>query len=426
MANTAVSSQIGFVGWEAESSFAESGDDTYTVVHQVRDDELDLSGLVRPMLDPAGTYQRLNERDLARVGGYGVSSFSFTLDLAAHGATTASGALTETNLAKLLAHVVGNSAWTQQGGVSSGGGDADTLVTDGGSEAFVLGSLLRVGALGDARGGGQAVACSTVTGSPATSTELLTGTAAGAADGDVVYAMGMVYPVSASGSGDIITADDSTSSNTLRFVVSTGNTAWVLRGCACTGITINGLNPGEIPSVTFEWGVAAFAPITVTFPSATAIADKVPTVNANGSCFIQTAGTTTSATVAPLEMSISIGQGMVPVMGPGGATVGQNVVGWRRVPAETTMNLVIEAEAQTASPAYWLTANRTTARHILVTGNTVDGASWAFYAPRADQMNDPTQGSTNGLNTYSLDFKLLTNTTTTSELTLSAWRLGLG
>ncbi len=422
MANTARSSNLGFVAWEAEDSFADAADDSYTTVIQIRDDMIDVSGLEQDLMDPGGTYQRLNEHDFYRLPAFGVGTFSITVDLGAHG-STCSGALTETNLAKLLAQVFGNSDWTQVGDSSMGiGTDADTLgVADG---ALLAGGLVRVGAVNDGRCNGQALAVAS--GGSAAAVELLTGATATNAAADVLYAMGMIYPVSATGQGDVLTSDGSTSSNTLRFNLVTPNYAYICRGCACTAAALSGLNPGENPQLQLTFSTVAWNPTTVTFPSATSIDDKASSVCADGSVFIQNAGTTTRATVAPMEIAITLGHALVERNGPGGENTRQNVVGWHRVPAETTISLTVEAEAQTASPAFWLTSAQSTAKHILVTCNTVDGKSVAFYFPRCIQTKNPTMGDAGGLRSQTVEYRAATNTTTTNELTLSAWRMGLG
>ena len=426
MANTAKSSNLGYVAWEAEDSFADAADDTYTTGIQIRDDMIDFSGLERQLIDPGGVRQRMNESDLYRLGAFGLGTFTITVDLSGMG-STAAGDLTEPNISKLFAHVFGATDWTAYGGVSSGAGDengaAPTLVTDGGSEAWVNGGMVRIGAVNDGRCGGQAYALGAPTGTPVTSTELLMAAPGASTDGDVVYAMGLVYPSTVSNT--VLTSDGSTNNNTLRFVLMSGNLAYVCRGCACTGVSLSGINPGEIPQMTLTFSTVAWNPISVTYPSATALADKAPAPVANGSVFIQTAGTVTRATVVPMETTIELGQGMVPRFGPGGENVAQNVVGWHRVPAPTMITMTVEAEAQTASPSYWLTANPTIARHCMVTLSCVDGSSLAIYFPRLLETASPTMGDWNGLRSRTLSFKAATGTTTTNDLTLSAWRLGM-
>ncbi len=212
----------------------------------------------------------------------------------------------------------------------------------------------------------------------------------------------------------------------MRFLLYTANGVFVARGCVCTGVTITGLNPGEIPQIALEWSAAAWGPLgTVTFPPTETTNAKAPVPTAAGSFFINNVGTSTRVTDNPVAITFNVGQGMVPVMGPGGETVGQNVVGWRRKPEPSTLSVTFESQAQTATPTYWLTANPSVARHALYTLNPVDGAAVSFYWPRLIQTNNPLQEMTDEINTVTVEFECATGATTTSELTLSAWRMGL-
>lgn len=424
MTVTAHSSMTGFVAWEAEDSFADAADDTYTTRIQVRDDAIDVSGLQRALLDRGGTFQRFGEGDAMVPGPFGVSTFKTTLDAYGHGSAT-NGALTEPNLAKLLAHVFGNSVWSQVGGLlTTGTNDANTLTST--NTTLLAGGLIRVGAKGDTRADGQG----SVAAGASSPYELDVDLPGAPTTADAVRAMGLIYPISDPTSG-ILTSSAAASNNSLRFVLATANLQFAARGCACTRAALTGIGPGGYPRWELDWGSAHWNPVSQTYPSATATADKAPAPVANGSLFIQAKGTTTRATYEPRDISFEIGHEIVPIRGPGGENTGQDVVGWVRVPRRSVLNVTLDAEAVTASPT-WHTLfatdpNSITMRHILYTMNTVDGRALALYLPNARPIGQvPSQSRFNDMNTVTLQFEALTNTVTTNALTLSAWRLGMG
>ncbi len=387
----------------------------------MRDDQIDVTGLQRPMVNRGGTFLRMNEADLQVLGAFNVGTFTTTHDLGGHGSTSV-GSLTETDLAKLLAQAIGNSSWTQVGDSALVNASSTTVSYEGFGGTAVAGGLFRIGDLGDATGGGQGIVA-VANADPLVS---LVAIAAAPADGDKAYAHGMIYPVSNVASGGIITSSTAAFSNSLRFILYTANGVFAARGCACTGVAITGLNPGEIPQIALTWGAAAWGPLgSVTFPPTGTPSFEDPVPTAAGSFFFNSVGTSTRVTDNPMAITFNVGQGMVPIMGPGGETVGQNVVGWRRIPAESTLSVTFEAQAQTAAPTYFLTANPTVARHALYTLNPVDGAAVSFYWPKLIQTNNPLQEQTSNVNSVTVEYLCATGATTTSELTLSAWRMGL-
>jgi hypothetical protein len=419
---TARPSELGSFSYEAEDSFADTADDTMTATLRIRDPLIDVSGLVQNLIDAGGVYARHNERDLRRLGGFD-ATFTTTHDLYGHGTTT-NTSLSITPLGTLLGHVFGNSDWSQVGGnVTTQSSDVTDLQST--ETTLLADGILRVGALGDTRNEGQAYVVSDNSNPYVMRTNL----AAAATTADDVFAMGLVYPGSASGNTDTLTSDNSSSNNTLRIQLSTPNHAFVCRGCAAESVALSGLNAGEVPQITITWRAAAFSMVV---PAAdAAIADGTPVPNSAGSVFLNTvtnAGVYTVArvTVAPMDIQINLGHAIVPVTGPGGENDRQMIVAYKRIPAVTTVSYTIQADAQSATPSYFLTANPTTAYHSLVTLNTTDGAAVAFYFPRLVQTNNPTMGDWNGIRSKTIEFEARTSATTTNELTLSAWRMGLG
>jgi hypothetical protein len=242
--------------------------------------------------------------------------------------------------------------------------------------------------------------------------------------------MQMIYPISSVANADI-TSSSATSNNTLRIRLQTANLQYICHGCAAQSIAISGLSAGEMTKVAVTWQAAHWEPVSATFPDATATVDYSPAPVANGSFFINDKGTSTRVTDTPRNVTLNIGLGVTPLFGPGGVHDGQNCIGYQRVPAQTTLSFDVEAEAATATPTWWdyfsTDPNSITNQHILYLLNPTDGRAVAFYFPNCKPIGMvPTQGSVDGLNYVSLQFEALTNTDTTSELTLSHWRMGLG
>jgi len=423
MAGTSQAGALGAVAFEFEDSFADAADNSITTAMLCRDDQIDVTGLQRPMLDRGGKFPRLNESSPQSLGAFGLGTFTTTFDLGAHGSTTA-GAITETDLSKLLGHAFGNTDVTQVGSTAvDAGANTVAKVIDAAATTSV-GGIMRVGDLADGFAEGQAGVISATDG---TDHDLLTELPGIPQTSDNFYAHQLVYPVTTVASGGILTSDGSSTNNTLRFLLYTANGVFVARGCACTGATITGLTSGEVPQIALEWSAVSWGPLgSITFPPSESTDAKPPVPTAAGSFFINSVGTATRVTDSPIAITFNVGQGMAPIMGPGGETNGQNVVGWRRIPAPSTLSVTFEAQAQTATPTYWLTANPTVPRHGLYTLNPVDGSAISFYWPRLIQTNNPLQEVTNDVNTVTVEFLCATAAPLGSdtELMFSAWRMG--
>ena len=431
MAGTAKPSNLGVFAWSAESSFADTSADTVSTHMILRDDAIDLSGLSRPLVDRGGVYMVMNDGEPNVPGAYGAGSFTTTFDLYGHGTTTA-GALTQTNLHKLLAHVFGGADATNNGGVDAGTGDADSLNTDGGSELFTPGAMLRVGALGDGRGGGQCYAVDATTGTPNTVIDLLTGMSGAANDGDVVYAMQHIWPATVD-SESILASSGATANNTLRIALKSANLQYICRGCVATAVELSGLSAGEIPQIAITWQCVAWEPISTTFLAARTTADNYPSVTAAGSLFLQAYGTSTRATDIARNFSFTVGMQTQALMGSGGASAGQNIVGWRRLPARSSISFDVEAEAVTASPT-WHTyhssdPNAITLKHVLLTLNPHDGRAIGLYFPRCrPSASVPTQNAVDNLNyvTVTLEPLATESASYASTVEIAPWVMSMG
>jgi len=425
MAQVAQTSALGSVAWEAEDSFADADDDTITTRMQVRDEQIDVSGLTRELMNRGGAFQYLAEGDFDAVGAFGASTFSTSFYLHGHGGVT-TGSLTQTDLCKLLAHVFGNVDVSQVGTTCSAGWDANTGDVASGA-GLVSGGMLRIGELGDGAAEGQYLAVTTV----ATNTVTLATDAPGSpVASDVVYVPQMLYPVSTAATAGQITSDGSTSNNTLRFLLQTANLAFVCRGCVATGVSFE-LGVGNLPRITIEWTCAAWNPVSATFPNATASASKCGSPITAGSTYLQAKGTTTRATEVEADFAMTFDTGILPLFGQGGTTEGQTIVGYRRGRNRTTVSFSVESETVTATPEwhdYFATdPNSQVAKHILWTGSVVDGRAIGIYFRNCKPIgNVPTQTPVDGLNRVAVEFECMTDTAGADELRKAPWVLALG
>lgn len=372
--------------------------------------------LDQQMIEPGRTVQYLNEITKG-IPGPMSGSISFDVYLTGHGAST-SGATAVTDLGTLLGVVLGGSVVSFAAGTTDAGAGASTStnIVTAASGTGAPGGLFRVGAKGDAGGDGQWNVIDTHT-----LTALVPEFAlpAAPANGAVVYSAENVYTIETPTSGAITGQ---------RFQWFTANTQWTAHGCYPTAISITGLNPGEIPKASITFGVSWFEPRADSFPEATALTTFTPAPVAAGSFNLQTYGTTTRNALSFRSFSVDLGLGVVPIPGPDGNNAYQKWVGATRTPTTVKFTVVIDAGAASTSPTYWTNFLTNNAHHALASLSTGIGSAIAIYfaycvydGPR------PTQIDSDGLNRVSLMFRAGTDTAeTASDLSLSAFRLGLG
>ena len=425
MAGTSQVSLLGFLGYQEETSTFAQAVSTHDKVLQVRDATLDTSGILQEMVPRGGVYGRPNQGDFHIPGPHQGATLTFTMDLYGHHTATTAGALTQTPLARLFGHAVGNADADAVGAQLDGTSDFDTLDSSGAT--LTVGDIVRVGTLGDGRAEGQGTVLVSSSNPYGTGVDL----PAAPTDGtDNIYAMQMIYPEDTTTNAHL-TSDGSSNNNTLRFVVATGAQQWVLRGCACTSFKINGLNTGEVPSVTFTFAAAWWTDIDVTFPSAIAAADGAPGVCAGGSFYYNTTGTGTRVTDSIRNFDLTVNHEMFPVLGQGGANPNQVIVGWVRGKSMPTITFDVEAQDATTSPTWsniWNTdPNSLSFREFLYTAIPHDQRGVALYLPKCRPVGQrPTQQDLEGLSYVTVQFEGVEGPTTTNAKTRSPWRLGLG
>ncbi len=124
-------------------------------------------------------------------------------------------------------------------------------------------------------------------------------------------------------------------------------------------------------------------------------------------------------------MTLNIALGVVPLMGPGGANAYQKIVGAHRTPTKITLNWTEDADAATATPTLDGYHSGTTRKHVMVTLNTTNGSALGFYISNGCITGArPVQTGGDGINRIAVEMTAYTGATTTSELTLSALRIG--
>lgn len=407
------SSALGAVEWENESAWAEDVS-TYTYRADILD-RVDVSGLTHAKVPSARVVQYRNDYVMPYRGTMG-GSFTTKLALTGFGSGTSGTLSTVAQTSRLLGYVIGNRAYSSTTGTTiSGTGSSATSLNVAAASGFSAGSLLSVGTKGDGLGDGQWAAVS----SHGTSTiALLTALpAAPTTNGHVVYTGDMVYP-SESPSSSTITS--------LRFRLLTANLQIEAHGCFPTAISWEGLNPGEFPTVTITWGVSWWEYVSETFPSAVSADNFVPAVCAAGSVFMNAVGTATRAVKSVRSFTIDHQLGIVPVMGPGGVGEFQHIVGAYRTPDTVTVSYTLDSQAASATPTEpGLWDSDTQGYHLLYSLNgAASGKRVAFYFPNLKYVDEkPSQIDASGINGLRTTLRACTGGTTTSDLTLSAYRL---
>lgn len=410
---TANSSRLQCLLWDDEAAWGDtvtsmSGAKKLTILEPI-----DTSGLTHEMMEPGRVVQYLNE-NTAGVPGIMGGTFSYSLYLCGHGSTTA-GAITLSDLENHLGWVIGAVKSSPPDGTTvSGGASTTTSIDTVASGTFAPGQLFRVGAKGDAGADGQWGVVNTHTLTALTSR---TAFAAAPANAAVVYTAANVHTLETPSAANSAIAG-------YRYQIFTANQQFICHGCFPTAIAFS-LNPGELPKVTITVEVSWWEYSADTFPETTSLTTHTPAPIAAGSLFLQAHGTTTRATYSVRQFTLAMALNNIALPGPDGSNAYQRVVGARRGPADITCSIVVDSTAASTTPTYPALWATNAAHHLLYSMSTANGQAMALYLSRLFwRGNKPTQSDLDGLNRQTLNFKASTNTVTTSELTLSALRIG--
>jgi hypothetical protein len=410
------SSVHGAVLFNTESAWAE---DSSTYGSRLAITEpVDLSGFDHSKVRSNRTVQYMQERtpDIKGVMG---GTFRTPFHIPGHGSTTA-GAVTLQEHEYLLGYVVGNS---NAGGSGTTVNDTDataTVLPVAAASGLAAGQAVFVGSLGDAGGSGQSSIVSTHAANDVT---LLVGLPAAPANTNVVYGAAMIYPTETPSSASV---------QPLRFALLTANRTIEAHGCFPRSLQIDGTNPNETWKASVEWGCSWWEESTETFPTTTSVDVFNPAPSSAGSLFIAERGTATrsGATYVARSFKISVDLGITPTMGPEGVNAYQSVIGAVRGPQVVTVEVVVDTGSASATPTWpvrWDTDDQAYHLHLSANG-AATGKRISLYLPNARLCSRrPVQFADGGINRERLVFEAGANTAvTTSELTLSSWRLGLG
>ena len=397
------------LSWEDETSATTWGETAVTMTRAVRIIEpIDCSGITQTMLAPERVVSVRNDGTKGTPGPFSVS-FNFSCWWTGRGATSA-GAVTHTDLYELLKRAMGGGSVAAASGTTLTGGTV-TVPTTTASGTFAPGSIVPIGALGDGDGEGQFHAVATHT---TTSLTLLTDMAGAPANGAVLYSPDMAW-----------LAPSACQMTGLRFRIQTADTQWVVHGAVISALALVQTNPGERPRWNFTVTGAWAEPVNAGTLGATApiSADAFPgeAHSAGGSCFFNTVGTSTRATLALRSLAINIGLGIALVQGGSGYNNYQTITGATRTPDTVGVDITVDALGVSTSPTYWAAWLSNLAKHMLVTFNTGDGSGRAVYLRNLlVSGNRSSQSAMNGRNTVNASFMAHNGATTTSDLTRSS------
>ncbi len=410
--------KLGALEYEAEASAALWGEDvtTFATLRIPITEPIDLSGIKQDKIESARVVQYLQD-GTPHILGPMEGSFKTKFWASGHGSTTA-GSPTLDAMETFLGYVFGTAALSATTSTTASAGTA-TAWTTANSGAFTAGGLVRLGVLGDGKGNGQMFPISTCV--TTTLTNLVASDAAPTSS-DVVYPVTHMHlPESASAAATSIVG--------LRLRWRTSNLAMEFHGCWPMSAKLGGTNTGELPFWEITWGVSWWRYTATSGVSAVTSNTYNPAPIAAGSLVVNDVGTATRASGKRTyrNFTIDIGLGVAPLMGPGGVNAYQKVIGAKRTQSTIKISWVEDADAATATPVLDGYHSSGTKKHLMWTGSTTAGSAIGAYFPSLNICGArPVQKSDNGINRIAVEAIANTGATTTSELTLSAMRIGYG
>jgi hypothetical protein len=405
------SSALGALLYGTESNFGETTTTTSVRLRPLGAVTYDLKyeGMKQEILR-----QRPNE-GVPYVRGPMGGSISFTMHLTGLGATCA-GAAPASALATLLGYAVGVTATGLATGDTMAGAGTASAPTTTGASGTTAGALVHIGAKGDTRADGQWVAVSSHS---ASTLNLLTAVPSTPNNGDVLYSSRMVYPSQTTGTYETITG--------LRFRFLSAQQQYLCHGCYPTAIEFN-IEVGAVPTVKLTYAVSWWELVNGTFPDTTSVQDYAAAPVAGGSMFINAVGTATRNTIVARSVSMSVAFNNQGEPGVGGYNEHQLVVGANRGPGAVMVEMTIDSEAagtDTYGDLFDVSENSRINRHALYSMSVGDGRALGIYWPNLTQTEKPIQMDDGGVLRKKLRFEALTGTTTTTDLTLSPYRIGM-
>ena len=406
--------------YEAETTF---GEDVVTfATHRIPIvGPLDLKGIKHDKIESGRVMQRLQE-GTPHILGVQDGSFKIKIYETGHGVTMV-GSPTVDPVEVFKSYFFGNPAsnglLSAAASTTATGGTAIAITTTA-SATFSAGGLFRMGVKGDTKADGQMYPIAThVT---TTLTPLIALRAAPAA-ADVIYPCVVFnFPEDPTGG-----ASSAAAVTGLRFRYRSANLAVELHGCYPTALAFTGGVTGEIPFWEVTFGISWWRYTATSNVSAVACNQYNPAPTASGTFCVNDVGTATRAGSERIcrSLSVMIKLGVVPLIGPGGANQFQKIVGARRTSSDIKIKWVEDADAATATPVLDGYHTGTTSKHVMYTLNTTDGKAIGFYFPNVRISGArPFQMIDNGINRLEIEGSCHASATTTSDLTLSAMRIG--
>lgn len=331
---------------------------------------------------------------------------------------TATGALSATEMQKLLAGALGGSDLTGVGGVAGAGATTTAMASATGTHP--RGTHVRVGQALDGRAGGQAAVVG------ATAAALLTAMAVAPSETDKIRASQMIYLKETLGSSK-------------RFLVhyTDGDIQYAFHGCHAEAVTITTVY-GDLPRYAIDYRYGYWRVVSGVDTSSLVPENCDTVLTSGGSDFLQVMGTTTRNILdAPVEMEITLNLGLQPVISQGGAfgplqTVTQFVrkkgnvdepAGTLRltIPYDATQFADWDKDGSDSTSYHWLATlspgegtDETEGRHVTMSG------------PRLHRMGQrPAIRSRDDLQYMDVMFAFREGTDVTTDMSRSAFRIGL-
>lgn len=395
---------FGSFTYEAETGWAENVN-TYTTHRIPTIGPPDVSGLVhnKTTADFTEQYRGAGHTYVLMTQG---GSFTTTLDLTGHGATTAGSPSVDAIETFLDGVFGGTGAFSLATSQTATGGTA-TIPTMSGATGVTAGGVVRVGALGDGDGDGQFYPVSTHSSS---NLNLLVGLRGSPVNGAVVYPTRMIFSNSSPTSSAIAGR---------RFEIMTANTQYRCHGCFPMSVSFSGLGPGGRPQIAITWGVSWWTDAgTTTFPSVVTSNRYLPSPVAAGSLHVQAVGTATRNELVCRDFTIDYNLGVEALRGSGGVNQYQDIVGAVRTGLEScTIGFTVDAEAAgTTSFADW-GRSLTTNRSVAYTLSPNIGSAVGFWFPKVCVTTVPVLMRDGNINRFRFTGVAHTSDTLTSEVT---------
>ena len=362
---------------------------------------------------------RQNVEGLSHIGAQdGSATLEFTTNLPGNNSDPASSTVTENFVATLLGYAIGGKRVAGSGSTISGAWSTASSIYLASAAGWVAGDMVAIGTKGDGKGDGQPLVISAVTAASGLLDMLTNAPAAPTTAGHTASRLALIYP------------DETVTPTTTRWLAMNADTGnqFHLMGSQLSQVRFaTPLDGSGLMKITWTYRVAVWRRQATTFPSALTMQTANGFAPAGGDFFINDFATKTHNTEKPSTLTFEVDLGLEPTFGTGGNVNDQVVVGWARTMAKPRMTFQVpwETEWQT----WWETVNASIARkHIRANLGCVGGYRVVFYLPYAHPigMNPIVPDNVNEQTFVTLQVLGSESTDTSSALTRSAWRLGLG